>query len=386
MDILVCGGGIVGLAAAHALAERGARVTLCERGSLGAGSTARAAGGIRSQFSTQVNVKLSLASKEVWNGFADQFGVEIGLQRNGYLFLARTESVAERFRENVRMQRDLGAETEFLDPAAAVEHCPELNTDAFRAATYNPTDGFADPNLAVQGYAGAARDLGVEVRTNTAVTDVHRSGGRVVGIDVVEDGTAERVDADYVVNAAGAWSAGVAELAGVTLPISPHRRQIALVKPSKQVPESVPLTIDMETGSYFRPERDGAALVGGHFAEDDPAVDPDAYDQGMDMEWAAEAVERAADCAAYFGPETRIKRGWAGLYAVTPDNHPVVEETLPGLVTAAGFSGHGFQHAPATAQIIADLVFDGETDVVDVSVLAADRFERGASLTEQSVA
>lgn len=105
-------------------------------------------------------------------------------------------------------------------------------------------------------------------------------------------------------------------------------------------------------GSYFRPERDGAALVGGHFTVDDQSVDPDGYDEDMEIEWAAEAVQRAADCAAYFGPETRIKRGWAGLYAVTPDNHPIIEETLPGLVTAAGFSGHGFQHAPATAQIV----------------------------------
>lgn len=388
MNVLVCGGGIVGLATAHALAERGAAVTLCERGSLGAGSTARSAGGIRSQFSTPINVTLSLASKAVWNGFEDEFGVDIGFRTSGYLFLARSESTAERFREDVRMQRDLGAETELLEPATAAEHCPELDAESFRAATYNPTDGFADPNLAVQGYAEAARNLGVEIRPKTGVTAVHRSGGRVVGVDVVENGTEERVDADYVVNATGAWSPRVAEMAGATLPISPRRRQIAVVQPSKEVPESVPLTIDMDTGSYFRPERDGDAIVGGHFADEDPAVDPDGYDRDIEMAWAAEAVERAADCAAYFGPETRIKRGWAGLYAVTPDNHPIIEETVPGLVTAAGFSGHGFQHAPATARIVSDVIFDGDTDLVDVSALAADRFERerGSSLNEQSVA
>ena len=386
MDVLVCGGGIVGLAAAHALAERGAEVTLCERGSLGAGSTARSAGGIRSQFSTRINVELSLASKKVWNAFEDRFGVDIGFQTNGYLFLARSDAVAERFRDDVQMQRDLGAETEFLDPAAATEHCPELKAESFRAATYNPTDGVADPNLAVQGYAEAARGLGVEIRPKTAVTAVHRSGRRVVGVDIAANGTTERVDVDYVVNATGAWSSNIAEMAGTTLPISPRRRQIAVVEPSKRVPETVPLTIDMETGSYFRPEGDGTALVGGHFAAEDHAVDPDGYDQGIEMGWAAEAVERAADCAAYFGPETRIKRGWAGLYAVTPDNHPIIEETLPGLVTAAGFSGHGFQHAPATARIVSDLIVDGDTDLVDVSVLAGDRFDSGSSLDEQSVA
>ncbi|WP_058365275.1 NAD(P)/FAD-dependent oxidoreductase [Haloparvum sedimenti] len=391
MDVLVCGGGIVGLAAAYELAERGADVTLCEKGSLGNGSTARAAGGIRSQFSTRVNVALSLASKPVWDAFEERFGVDIGFRKNGYLFLARSEATAERFRENVRMQRELGAASELLTPAEAAERCPGLDPEPFVAATFNPEDGVADPNLAVQGYAGAAREAGAEIRTKTAVTDVYREDDRVVGAEVREAGEAggtasERLAADYVVNAAGAWAGRVGELANVDLPIAPRRRQVAVVEPSTPVPESAPLTIDLETGSYFRPERDGVALVGGHFAESDPDADPDGYDEGMEIDWAAGAVERAGAYADYFGPETRIRRGWAGLYAVTPDHHPVVEESAPGFVTAAGFSGHGFQHAPATGRIVADLVLDGGTDLVDVSGLARDRFERGEALTERSVA
>ena len=386
MDALVVGGGVVGLSAAYSLADRGADVTLVEKGSLGAGSTARAAGGIRSQFSTRVNVELSLASKPVWNAFEERFGVDIGLRKNGYLFLARTDASAERFRENVEMQRELGAESELLTPAEATEHCPGIDPDSFVAATYNPDDGVADPNLAVQGYAAAAREAGVDIRTKTAVTDIHLDDGRVVGVDVSGDGETERLAVDHVVNAAGAWAARVGDLAGVDLPIAPRRRQIAVVEPSVPVPESAPLTIDLDTGSYFRPERDGVALVGGHFAEDDPDADPDRYDEGMDIAWAAEAVERAGAYTEYFGPETRIRRGWAGLYAVTPDHHPIVETSIPGLVTAAGFSGHGFQHAPATGRIVADLVLAGETDVVDLSALARERFAEGAALTERSVA
>lgn len=389
MDVLVVGGGVVGLSAAYALSDRGANVTLAEKGSLGNGSTARSAGGIRSQFSTRVNVELSLASKEVWNAFEERFGVDIGLRKNGYLFLARSDETAEQFRENVEMQRELGAGSELLTPAEATEHCPGLDPEPFVTATYNPDDGIADPNLAVQGYAEAARERGVDVRTKTAVADVHRGGDRVVAADVrsVDTAETERLSVDYVVNAAGAWAVEVAEMAGVDLPIAPRRRQIAVVDPTPPVPESVPLTIDLETGSYFRPERDGVALVGGHFdGDDDPDRDPDAYDEGMDVEWAARAVEHAADYAEYFGLDTRIKRGWAGLYAVTPDHHPIVEETVPGLVTVAGFSGHGFQHAPASGRIVADLVFDGNTDLLDISPLAGDRFERGETLTERSVA
>ncbi|EMA59442.1 NAD(P)/FAD-dependent oxidoreductase [Halorubrum kocurii] len=389
MDVLVVGGGAVGLSTAYSLADRGANVTLAEKGSLGNGSTARSAGGIRAQFSSRVNVELSLASKEVWDTFEDRFGVDIGLRKTGYLFLARTDETAERFREEVEMQRGLGAQSELLAPAEAAERCPGLDPEPFVAATYNPDDGIADPNLAVQGYAAGARDLGVDVRAKTAVTDLHREGDRVVGADLRggDTGRTERYEVDCVVNAAGAWAAAIGAMAGVDLPIAPRRRQIAVVDPTPPVPESVPLTIDLETGSYFRPERDGAALIGGHFGEDgDPDRDPDAYDEGMDLEWAARAVENAADYAEYFGPDTRIKRGWAGLYAVTPDRHPIVEETVPGLATVAGFSGHGFQHAPASGRIAADLVLDGDTGLLDVSPLTGDRFERGETLSERSVA
>jgi sarcosine oxidase subunit beta len=383
MDAIVIGGGIVGLSAAHYLADRGVDVTLYEKGSLGMGSTSRSAGGIRAQFSTAVNVELSLASKAVWNDFESAFGVDIEYRKNGYLFLARTEATAEQFRENVRMQRDLGAGSEFLTPAEAAGYCPGLHTDDFVGATYNPDDGVADPNLAVQGYAAAARELGVDIRTKTAVRDVLREDGAVVGVETEQTGVDR---ADVVVNAAGAWARRVAAMADVDLPVAPRRRQVAVVDPSEPVPESVPLTIDLETGSYFRPEREGIALVGGHFGGTDPDADPDRYDDDMDLSYATTAVEHAADYADYFGPETRIRRGWAGLYAVTDDHHPIVEETVPGFVTAAGFSGHGFQHAPATGQIVAELVCEGGASLVDVSELSSERFADGEELVERNVA
>jgi sarcosine oxidase subunit beta len=388
MEVLVIGGGIVGLSAAYSLAQRGTDVTIFEKGSLGDGSTARAVGGIRSQYTTAVNVELSLASKRVWDTFEEEFGVDIAHRKAGYLFLARSEETATQFRENVRMQQELGAKSTFLSPGETTEYCPGLDPEMFVGATYNPDDGVADPNLALQGYARAVREQGVDVQTGTAVTDIHRDGERVTGVEVEsENGGTERREADYVVNAAGAWAAQVGALTDVSLPISPRRRQIATVDPTPPVPESVPLTIDLDTGSYFRPERDGKALVGGHFADDpDPEQDPDWYDDDVDIQWAAKAVETAAEWTDYFGPETRIRRGWAGLYAVTPDHHPIIEETVPGFVTAAGFSGHGFQHAPATGQIVAELALDGESRLVDVSMLDSGRFERDEALVEQNVA
>jgi len=382
MDAVVVGGGIVGLASAHALAERGASVTVCERRTVGSGSTERSIGGIRAQFSTPVNVELSTASMAIWERFEERFGVDIAYRRPGYLLLAREAETADALRGQVPMQNERGVPSELLAPGEARERCPELDADRYLAATYSPTDGFADPHLALQGYAEACRAAEVDVRTHTPVTDVRVTDGAAVGVET--DG--ERIDADVVVNAAGPWARRVGAMAGLDLPVVPRRRQVLVADPDPPVPEDAPLTVDLDSGSYFRPERDGAALVGGHFAADDPEGDPDGYARSMDLEWAATALERAAETASYFGPSTRVQRGWAGLYAVTPDWHPIVGETLPGFVNAVGFSGHGFQHAPATGRIVAELALDGTASLVDVSALGRDRFDRGALLTERNVA
>lgn len=383
MHVAVVGGGIVGVASAYFLAERGVEVTLFERDSLGSGSTDRAVGGIRAQFSTPVNVKLSVASGRVWDRFDEQFGIDIERRRTGYLFCTREEETAEALGEQVELQRDHGVPSRLLDPAAAREVCPGLRAAEFRRATYSPEDSFADPHLALRGFADAAREAGATLETGTEVIDVR--GADSAGEVTVEtdDGS---VTADFVVNAAGAWAPKLAEVAGYDLPIEPHRRQVAVVAPETPVPEDDPLTIDLDTTAHFRPERDGRAVVGGHFDEDDPVTDPDDFSQTPDLDWTAEAIERAGAVADYFGPESAVAGGWCGLYAVTPDDHPVIERSLQNVVTAAGFSGHGFQHAPATGQIVAELVCDGAASLVDVSRLGRERFERGELVVERNVA
>lgn len=381
MAVVVVGGGIVGLSSAYSLARRNIDVTLFEKQSLGMASTSRSIGGIRSQFGTPVNVELSEASKEVWDEFEARFGVDIDYRKTGYLLLARSEETADHFERTVEMQREHGAETRYLDPDEAAEYCAGVDPEQFVAAAYNPDDGFADPNLAVQGYATAAREAGVDIVTGTEVTDVVLENRAVSGIEI--DG--ERHEAEYVVNAGGAEARRVGKMAGVDLPIRPRRRQIAIVEPSQSVPEDDPLMIDLDSGSFFRPERDGDAIIGGHFDEDDTDVDPEKYDDSMDIDWAADAIERAAEWTTYFDIETRIKRGWAGLYAVTPDNHPIIEEVIPGFVVAGGFSGHGFLHAPATGQLVAEIVDTGSPELVDISMLTHDRFETGDEIVESNV-
>lgn len=381
MRVVVIGGGIIGCSSAYYLAKRGADVVLCERSNIGAGSTERSVGGIRAQFSTSVNVALSRASMRVWDRFDEEFAADIAHRRSGYLFLGRDEASADELEETVAMQNEQGVTSELLTPEEACEVCPGLRANLFRAATYSPNDGFADPHLALQAFATRARAVGADIRTGVEVTSVLGDTGGIAGVETT-DGP---IDADFVVNAAGPWASRVAAMADLDLPISPERRQIAVVDPETPVAESVPLTIDLDTGSYFRPEREGAALVGGHFGGDTTA-DPNAYDRTTDLDWTIEAVEKAAEWTTYFGPDSEIRRGWAGLYAVTPDHHPILEETIPGFVNAVGFSGHGFQHAPATGKLVTELVFDGEASLVDISALDSDRFADGWTVEERNVA
>ena len=383
MNVAIVGGGIVGLSSAYYLAQRGATVTVYEKGSLGNGSTERSAGGIRRQFSTPVNVKLSKASIPVWENFEATFDVDIDYRRPGYLFLAREESTAEEFADTVAMQNELDVPTELLDPEEASEIVPELHQERYERATYLDTDGYVDPHLALQGIAQKLPEVGANLHTNTEVTDVLTSGNEVTGVEVEGD----RIETDFVVNAAGPWAREVAAMADIDVPAAPRRRQVLVVDPEKPVPETVPLTIDLDTGGYFRPEREGAALVGGHFDEEnDPDANPDRYSETTDMQWSMEALEYAAEMAGYFGPETGIKRGWAGLYSVTPDHHPIIEETVPGFVSAIGFSGHGFQQGPATGQIVSEIIYEGEAKTVDVSILNSERFDAGDLIDEQNVA
>jgi sarcosine oxidase subunit beta len=381
MRVAIVGGGVVGLASAYRLAERGADVTVFEKDALGSGSTGRANGGIRAQFTSAVNVALSLESIDVWERFEAEFGTDLGYRHTGYLFLARTPDTAERLRENVALQNDLGVSSRYLSPEAAREHCPGLYADRYVGAVYGPTDGFADPHLALQGFARGATNAGATIEPGVAVTDVSVEGGRVVGVETTEGSHR----ADYVVNAAGPWAARVGSMVGLDLPVSPRRRQLLVAEPDPPVPTDAPMTVDVDGGVHFRPERDGAAVVGGHFDPVDPEADPDRYRTSSDLDWAARALEGVAAVASYFGDDTELLRGWAGLYAVTPDHHPIIEETVPGFVNAVGFSGHGFMQSPATGRVVAELVLDGGARTVDVSALTADRFERGETLHEGTV-
>lgn len=372
MEVLVIGGGIVGLSCAYSLASAGANVVVCEKSHIGAGATGMG-GGIRTQFSTPENVRLSLASLETWRSFESTFGVDIQPRPLGYLLLAREEETARDIEEDVEMQRELGAPNRYLSPTGAAEVAPGLEVDRFVGAGYSPDDLFVDANLALQGIAEQLHEIGVEIRVGAEVSAIHRdsSDGRITGATTAES---EQIDVDFVVNAAGAWAGEVANLAGASLPVIPQLRRQLLVAPSEPYPPQHPLTMDLDSGFVFYPEDETSMIVSGQigpFLE----VDPDSYQTEIDLEWTTRVIEGVAELANYFGPESETRSRIAGVYATTPDHNPVIEETMPGFVNAVGFSGHGFMHAPATARMVAEIVTEGRQTLVNQDAFSSQRFD-----------
>ncbi|MFM7718657.1 MAG: NAD(P)/FAD-dependent oxidoreductase [Actinomycetota bacterium] len=378
-DVVVVGGGIVGASAAYHLAAAGAgRIVLLERADrLATGSTGACAGGFRLQFSSEVNVRLSLASVPMIVGFAEEHGIPIDVARDGYLFLLRREDDLRAFTAAVAMQRGLGAPAEVLTADEALAIVPGLSPEGLLAATFCPDDGIADPAGLTEGYAAAARRAGAEIRTGVEVTAVRAAGGRVRGVDTA----AGPIDAPVVVDAAGPWAAALARTAGVEIPVEPVPRNVVVTSAFPGVPARRTLVIDAATSFYFH--REGPGVLMGMGDPDERTsfdVAPDrAFIEGPLLETALRVfppIERAG-----------IARTWAGLYEMTPDRHPIIGEVpgVAGFLLANGFSGHGFQHAPVVGKLLAEIVTFGRATTVDVSGLGPERFAAGATVVEGHV-
>lgn len=367
-EVVIVGGGVVGAAIAYHLARRGAReVLLLERDQLGSGATSKAAGGIRAQFGTEIEVRFSLESLAAFERFAEEFGVDPEFRRIGYLFLLGDERDLEFFRPRMALQRRLGVDVRLLAPAEARELVPALRVDDLVAAVYGPNDGYANPYAVTIGYARRAQELGVRIVEEAEVTALRLEGDRVSAV-VTDRGV---VATPLVVNAAGPAAARIGRMAGVEIPVLPRRRHIFFTDDFPELPGPVPLTIDRTTGFYFRKELARVLLSPG----DVGAV---ADDRAAPVEWGL--VEEAVRKAVWRVPvleRARIAGGWAGLRPLTPDEHAIIgwAPGVRGLFLAVGFCGHGFQHAPATGRLVAEWLLDGRPSL-DLTLFRPDRFAR----------
>ncbi|RZQ60128.1 NAD(P)/FAD-dependent oxidoreductase [Amycolatopsis suaedae] len=367
-EVVVIGGGAIGTSIAFHLAEAGIRdVVLLDRGEFGAGSTCKAAGGVRAQFSDRINIELGARSLAAFARFPEHPGQEIDLHRVGYLFLLTTPEDVAAFEADVALQNELGVTSRMIDAAEAKRLSPLVDTEGVLAAAFSPGDGHCSPESVVLGYATGARRHGARLFSGVEVT------GFDAGSVITDRGT---IRAGAVVCAAGAWSRAVGELAGVDLPVTPVKRQIIFTEPMPELPPAVPFTIDFGTSFYFH--REGRGLLLG-------MSDPD-QEPGFDLRYTDDWLPRLGAAIGTRAPgllDVGLRDGWAGLYEVTPDHNALIGRTGDFLY-ATGFSGHGFLQAPAVGEVVRDLYL-GRPPVVDVGPLSAERFATSAGRPEAHI-
>jgi sarcosine oxidase subunit beta len=371
-DCVVVGGGVIGVSVAYRLARAGMKPLLLERDVLGGGSTGRCAGGVRQQFSTEVNVRVGMLSKQLLEKFQEETGHDPAFRQIGYLFLADDQDEARMFAANVEMQHRVGLEDVRLMTASEVGALvPQLRIDDIAAATFCPSDGLAGPNEVTMGYASAAQANGAVVVENCAVNKVIVENDTVVAVET-PDGS---VSTELVINCAGPYAAQLAETAHVDVSVLPYRRHIFITETSP-VATDAPMMVDFHTSLYMHPEGPGLLLGMSDRSE------PSSFDTTVSWEFLEKLTEQASRRLPAI-EQMGIKTGWAGLYEISPDNQAIVGESeLRGFWLCCGFSGHGFMQAPAMGLLTSQLI-TGQPTSFDISAFSPSRFS-GAPLTAES--
>ncbi len=380
-DVVIVGGGIVGSSIAYHLTAAGcANVLVVERETQqGKGSTGKSMGGVRAQFSTPVNIQMSLYAIPFYASFDERLGHPAGYRPQGYLFCATSDKHMAYLRGNYERQLALGLKDARIVTGDEIRSMfPLLRGDDIVGGSFCSSDGFVDPYSAMIGFMTWASEHGAKLWKNTSVTAIRRDARSVCEVETSRGPVATRV----VVNCAGPWAADVAKMAGVDLPVQPLRRMLVPTEPFDQFPHTAPMIIDMSNGFHFRPESLGFLL-----AWNDPEETP-GYKSEFEPSFIEKILTRAADRVPCFeNLAVNPKRAWAGLYEMTPDHHPILGEAaqIPGFFLANGFSGHGVMHAPATGKILSDLILTGKTDLIDASLLNFSRFADGRMIHETAV-
>jgi sarcosine oxidase subunit beta len=376
-DLVIIGGGVMGASAAYHLAQRGMKniILLEKENFFGQGATGRCAGGVRYQFSTEINVKLSIESLPMIERFKEEIGQDVNYKQCGYLLVATNEKDASNFKHNVEMQNKLGVPTQLLSGDEVRKRLPLMKFDDALAGTFNQKDGTVDPNSVVMGYIGAAQKLGVKVFTGAEVIGIRLSGENIEEVQTSLGGVKTRM----ILNTAGPWASPICKMAGINIPVVPLRRQMFTTSPLKEVPADFPFVIDFAKSLYFHREGEGL-LIGMSNQNEQPG-----FDQNVDEDFELVNLDAAIERMPLVEKAQRASH-WAGLYEVTPDAHPIYGSTnINGFYICTGFSGHGFMHGPISGKLMSEFILDGKFSSVDVSMLDLKRFEEGRLIQEYNV-
>jgi sarcosine oxidase, subunit beta len=379
-DVVIVGAGIIGGSVAFHLLERDPtlRVVVLEKeGEPGTGATSKATGGVRFQFSTEANVRLTQLSYRYFTHAEEILGSPVDFTRHGYLFVTTDPATLEQCRGNVALQRGLGVASELLTPAQIQTHLASLVTRDLLGGTFCADDGSADPYSMLQAFLARGRGRGLRLLTEHPVTGLVRSGERVSGVRTPRG----EWSAPIVVDCAGPHADQIGAMAGVAIPSRPYRRQVMVTEPLPILPPVFPLIVDLDTGFYVHRQGQSAVLMGGTDKDIQPGLD-------TEVDWDAfGAVFRAAAVRVPPLAEARVMRAYAGVRDLTPDYHGILGPAAeaPGLHVACGFSGHGFMHAPAIGLLMTEILLDGRAGSMDIAPLSLDRFAAGRLRAEANM-
>lgn len=382
-EILIIGGGVVGASVAFHLAERGCRdVLILERGvEQGTGSTGAATGGVRAQFETDINIKMSLYSLD----FLRNWEFDCEYDPKGYLFFATGDEQLEYLKRNVVRQKELGVrDVEIVDRDEIARLIPGMNCDDIVGGAFGRNDGFVNPLAMMRGFTEGALRKGAKIEFGQEVTSLVTKNGKVIGVE-----TSERIiECETVVLCTGAWARELAATAGIDLPVFPQRRQIVWARTAQPLAADLPMVIDIGTGFHFRPAKDfrGGESDPKHdvlFAYPDPS-ESTSFSTEFEDSFIEKVYIKARHRAPFLSESTVVREKCrAGLYENTPDHHAILGGcVVGGLYFANGFSGHGVMHSPATGRALAEIILDGQASFLDVSSLKIDRFAKGELLHE----
>jgi glycine/D-amino acid oxidase-like deaminating enzyme len=372
-DVLIIGAGIMGCSAALHLAQRGLEVTVLERDTIGAGGTGRSSAIIRQHYSNELTARMALHSLQVFQDFDARVGGDCGFQQTGWVAIAAAGDRAG-LEANLQLQRSFGINTGTITAADFVDMMPGVAAEDLVVAAYEPDSGYADPHLTVNAYADAARRNGARILVNTEVTGVRMSGDKIIGVE----STGGQYDAPVALNCAGPWGGRVAAMCGVEVPIVSSRVQVAVFKRPAEY-TGHPVVMDFVNGVYLRPETGNLTLVGSiDPAEADDVVDPDDYAEYADTEFITNMGEQML---LRYPPmeSSESMGGYASLYSVTPDWHPIIDEVPAGsgCFICSGFSGHGYKLGPAVGLMVADLITGKQDPEFPTDLFRLGRFEAG---------
>ncbi|MBU2703924.1 sarcosine oxidase subunit beta [Sporomusaceae bacterium BoRhaA] len=376
-DIVVIGGGVVGCSTAYNLAKLGAgKVVVLEKKYLASGSTGRCGAGMRVQWGTETNCLLSRESVKMLSHLPEMLDVNIDIEfhQSGYLLPAYTESMVEQFKKNLVLQNSLDIHAKWLTPEECLDVVPFMSLKGVLGATFCAEDGHCNPFKVTEAYATAARNLGVEIYTNTEVLNIESKNGKILSVHTASGDIATNT----IVNAAGGYSKQVGRMVGVELPIFPERHEILVTEPVE--PTLGPMVMSFYHNLYCQQSPHGSFIMGlGHPNE------PETFNIKSSWQFLCDMAERVVEILP---PLARLNviRQWAGLYDMSPDRTPILGNTpaMERFFTAAGFSGHGFMISPITGQLMAEIVL-GKPTTFPTQMFDAGRFERGELFKEPLV-